>query len=196
MQQQGILSGKNPDPDIKIFQGKQERGKISDCRRWMQAIVNRAADVALGVSMYLLYPAILIVILIDVVGRNFFATPLSWAIEGSGLFLIGAIFLAVPRVELDRGHILLDILYARYSEKTKHICDMLTRAIVCLWMIAATIRSGIEIHTAYVLNESGADFRYPFWPMRVIMTAAFLLLAFSLLCNVIYSYKQLQKERS
>ena len=83
--------------------------------------VDRFADCILGFSMYLLYPAILIVIMIDVIGRNLFAAPLSWAIEGSGLFLIGAIFLAVPRVELDRGHILLDILYARYPEKAKRI---------------------------------------------------------------------------
>ena len=81
--------------------------------------LDKATDAALACSMYLLYPAILIVILIDVVGRNFFATPLSWAIEGSGLFLIGAIFLAAPKVELNRGHILLDILYANYPKKVK-----------------------------------------------------------------------------
>ena len=83
--------------------------------RWMK-VVDKLANFILGFSMYLFYPAILIVILIDVTGRNFFATPLSWAIESSGLFLIAGIFLAMPRVELDRGHILLDILYARYSK--------------------------------------------------------------------------------
>lgn len=196
MQQQEMLSDNVSGVEAKAFKRKQGGGEDSGWVRWMHAIVNKGASAALGISIYLLYPAILVVILIDVIGRNFFATPFSWAIEGSGLFLIGAIFLAASRVELDRGHILLDILYARYSEKTKHVCDMLTRAVACVWMFAATIRSGIEIHTAYILNESGADFRYPFWPMRVIMTAAFLLLAFSLLCNVIYSYKQLQKERS
>jgi len=159
---------------------------------WMRG-VDKASDIALNFSMYLLYPAILIVIMIDVIGRNFFATPLSWAIEGSGLFLIGAIFLAVPRVELDRTHILLDILYATYSDRTKLICDMLTRAVACLWMLAATIRSSFEIPTAFMLNESGSDFRYPFWPMRVIMTIGFLLLTLTLLYNVIDSIKQLRK---
>lgn len=158
---------------------------------WMRW-VDKAADIALTFSMYVLYPAIVIVILIDVIGRNFFATPLSWAIEGSGLFLIGAIFLAAPRVELDKGHILLDILYANYSKKTKLYCDMLTRAVACLWMMAATLRSSVEIHTAFILNESGTDFRYPFWPMRVIMTIGFLLLTLGLLSNVVSSYKQLR----
>lgn len=157
---------------------------------WMRG-VDKAADMCLRFSIYVLYPAILAVIFIDVMGRNFFETPLSWAIEGSGLFLIGAIFLATPRVELDRGHILLDILYANYSPKLKLICDMLTRTLAGLWMAGATIRSLIEIHTSFVLNESGADFRYSFWPMRVIMTFAFLIITLSLLYNVVYTYRKL-----
>ena len=154
--------------------------------------LDKATDAALACSMYLLYPAILIVILIDVVGRNFFATPLSWAIEGSGLFLIGAIFLAAPKVELNRGHILLDILYANYPKKTKLLCDLLTRTVACLWMGAATLRSSVEIHTAFILQESGTDFRYPFWPMRLIMTIGFLLLTLALLYNIVSSYRQLR----
>ena len=122
-------------------------------------VVDKLANFILRFNMYLFYPAILIVILIDVTGRNFFATPLSWAIEGSGLFLIAGIFLAVPRVELDRGHILLDILYARYSKKAQLICDMLTRSLCFLWMLAATIRSSIEIRTSYLMQESDTDFR-------------------------------------
>ena len=158
---------------------------------WERAI-SKAADICLNVSMYILYPAILIVIMIDVMGRNFFGTPLSWAIEGSGLFLIGGIFLAVPRVELDKTHILLDILYANYKERTKLICDMLTRAIACLWMAAATVRSAMEIPTAIMLNESGSDFRYPFWPMRVVMTIGFLVLTLALLYNAVSAYKHLR----
>ncbi len=175
---------------------ERERERELECREeakapWMLWL-DKATDAALACSMYLLYPAILIVILIDVVGRNFFATPLSWAIEGSGLFLIGAIFLAAPKVELNRGHILLDILYANYPKKTKLLCDLLTRTVACLWMAAATLRSSVEIHTAFILQESGTDFRYPFWPMRLIMTIGFLLLTLALLYNIVSSYRQLR----
>lgn len=159
---------------------------------WMR-IVDKLADMCLAASMYVLYPAILVVICTDVIGRNFFNTPLSWAIEGSGLFLIGGIFLAVSRVELDNNHILLDILYANYSASLKNFCDILTRSFAFLWMLAATIRSSFEIPTAFMLNESGSDFRYPFWPMRVIMTIGFLVLALALLCNVAKAYKKLRK---
>ncbi|WP_300154071.1 TRAP transporter small permease [Solidesulfovibrio sp.] len=158
---------------------------------WMKAL-DKVADLCLIGSMYVLYPAILVVICTDVIGRNFFGTPLSWAIEGSGLFLIGGIFLAVSRVELDNDHILLDILYANYSKKKKLICDMVTRSIAFLWMLAATIRSSFEIPTSIVLKESGTDFRYPFWPMRVIMTFGFLVLTLALLANAVHAYQQLR----
>lgn len=157
---------------------------------WMRG-VEKAADACLSVSMYILYPAILVVICLDVFGRNFFGTPLSWAIEGSGLFLIGAIFLAVPRVELDNCHILLDILYARYPHRAARVCDLMTRLLAGLWMMAATIRSAIEIPTSFVLMESGSDFRYPFWPMRVLMTIGFLTLTLALLYNVVVAYRSL-----
>jgi TRAP-type C4-dicarboxylate transport system permease small subunit len=159
----------------------------------MRRIMNKVADACLAVSMFGFYPAILVVIVIDVVGRNFFGTPLSWAIEGSGLFLIGGIFLAAPRVELDREHILLDILYARYSPRMKLICDMLTRGFAALWMLAATVRSTMEIPTSIVLRESGTDFRYPFWPMRVIMTVGFIVLTLCLICNALDAYGKLRK---
>ena len=157
-------------------------------------IVHRVADINLAISCWVLYPFILIVVAVDVTGRNFFNSPLSWAIEGSGLFLIGAIFLAVGRVELDNDHIMLDVVYSMYSRKMKLIADFTTRIIVTLWMAAATVRSALEIVTAYKLMESGADFRYPFWPMRVVMTFGFLTLTFCLLYNVLDAIRKLRRE--
>jgi TRAP-type C4-dicarboxylate transport system permease small subunit len=168
--------------------GADSANGVGRMMRW----ANKIADACIAVSMYVIYPLILLVIVIDVVGRNFFNAPLSWAIEGSGLFLIGAIFLAVPRVELDREHILLDILYARYSPRMKLICDMLTRAFAALWMAAATIRSTMEIPTSIALSESGTDFRYPFWPIRVVMTFGFIVLTLCLICNTIDAYRKLR----
>ena len=166
----------------------QEPSKI----RWMNG-VKQVADYCLGASMYIFYPIILLIILIDVIGRNFFDFPLSWAVEGSGLCLIGGIFLAVSRVELDRDHILLDILYANYPHRIKLLCDLLTRAFATLWMLGATIRSAVEVHTAYIMRESGSDFRYPFWPMRIIMTLGFFVLVLCLIYNVADSYTKLRK---
>jgi len=169
---------------------EKQKAENEDFALWR--VTDKIANWALSISMYILYPAILIVVCADVTGRNFFAAPLSWAIEGSGIFLIGAIFLAAPRVELDRTHILLDILYAHYSKKARLVCDILTRFVALVWMCGATWRSAIEIHTSFILDESGADFRYPFWPMRMIMTLSFALIALTIICNIISCIRQLR----
>ncbi|MEG2173433.1 MAG: TRAP transporter small permease [Desulfovibrionaceae bacterium] len=157
--------------------------------------INKLSDISSGVSTYLVYPAILLVIIVDVIGRNFFLTPLSWATEGSSLFLIAAIFLAVGRVELEHDHIILDILYAHYSPQTKMKCDIFTRSLAALWMTGATIRSAIEIPTSIVLRESGQDFRYPYWPLRVLMTIGFLVLTLCLIANIVIAVKDLREEK-
>ena len=157
-------------------------------------ILDKLADINLAVTYWIIYPFILVVITVDVVGRNFFSHPLAWAIEGSGLFLIGGIFLALGKVELEKSHIMLDIIYDRYPRKLKLFVDFSTRIIVTLWAAATTVRSAIEIPTAYTLVESGADFRYPFWPMRVIMTFAFLTLTFCLLYNTLDACRQFCKK--
>ena len=157
-------------------------------------ILDKVADVNLAITYWIIYPFILVVITVDVIGRNFFNSPLSWAIEGSGLFLIGGIFLALSKVELENSHIMLDIVYASYPRKMKLFADFSTKIIVALWMAAATIRSAMEIPTAYNLMESGADFRYPFWPMRVVMTFGFFSVTLCLLYNTLKACRQLRKE--
>jgi len=157
-------------------------------------ILDKVTDINLAITYWVLYPFILVVITVDVVGRNFFNAPLAWATEGSGLFLIGGIFLAIGKVELESSHIMLDIIYDRYPRKMRLFVDFSTRVIVTLWMAAATVRSAIEVPTAYNLMESGADFRYPFWPMRVIMTFGFVTLTFCLLYNALNAYRQLREK--
>ena len=160
----------------------------------MGKFLDKVTDINLAITYWILYPFILVVITFDVVGRNFFQYPLSWAIEGSGLFLIGGIFLAMGKVELEKSHIMLDIIYDHYPYKLKMFADFSTRVIVTLWMAATTIRSAIEIPTAYNLMESGADFRYPFWPMRVVMTFGFFTLTFCLLYNALDAYRKLRSK--
>ena len=157
-------------------------------------ILDKVADVNLAATYWIIYPLILVVITIDVIGRNFFHYPLSWAIEGSGLFLIGGIFLAMGKVELEKSHIMLDIIYDHYPRKMKLFVDFSTRIIVTLWMAATAIRSAMEIPTAYNLMESGADFRYPFWPMRVVMTFGFFTVTLCLLYNALDAYRKLRSK--
>lgn len=127
-------------------------------------------------SAFVAYPAITIVILIDVVGRNFFLHPLAWATEGSGLFLIMAIFLVGCNVEQTKSHIRIDLLSSSYGPRAQYVLDLFTTAFAGWWTGMMTVRSFAEIPMSITMKESGQDWLYPYWPIRVVMSVAFLVL--------------------
>ena len=159
---------------------------------FMRAI-DKLSGVGLGVSMYLLYPGILVIIAADVIGRNFFHAPVSWAIEGSGVLLVGCIFLSAGRVELEKKHILLDVFYTDYSEKTKAISDICTRFLAFLWTLITSIRCFMEVRTSFTLGETGGDFKWQYWPARLAMAIGFLLLTLCLFCTIYDAFRRYKK---
>ena len=142
---------------------------------------NAVSDFFFNVSAFIAYPAILVIITCDVVGRNFLHSPVAWAIEGSGLLLLSGIFLAGSKIEQDGEHIQLDALYAHYSTKGKLFLDLFARLVATGWVGIMTWRSFIEIGISIDMRETGSDFIYPYWPIRVIMTLGFLVLCIQLL---------------
>lgn len=135
------------------------------------------------VSSFVLYPAMVAVITIDVTGRFLFHSPLSWGTEGSGLIQIMAIFLACAFVESTDAHIQLDILYSKFSSRGKCLVKLLTCITAGIWVSMLTSRSFSEIFVSMDMLESGMDVTIPFWPIRVVMTFAFTLLGLQLLMS-------------
>lgn len=153
-------------------------GRVEDpVKDWAvgRALVT-ASDFFTDLSAFVAYPAITIVILIDVVGRNFFLSPLAWATEGSGLFLIMAIFLVGCTVEQSKSHIQIDLFSSKYGPRATYVLNLFTTAFAGWWTGMMTVRSFMEIPTSIAMKESGQDWLYPYWPIRVVMSVAFLVL--------------------
>lgn len=134
-------------------------------------------------SAFILYPFMVLIITVDVGGRFLFNSPLSWGTEGSGLVQIMAIFLACAAVDASDAHIRLDILYENFKPRTQTLVNLLTCVVAGIWVGILTSRSFTEIFVSYDMLESGMDVTIPFWPIRVVMTFAFLLLALQLLMS-------------
>jgi TRAP-type C4-dicarboxylate transport system permease small subunit len=156
-------------------------------------VIDKLSNLGMGVSMFLLYPGILIIIAADVIGRNFFHAPVSWAIEGSGVLLVGCIFLTAGRVELEKKHILLDVFYTDYSEIKKAICDMFTRFLAFLWTTVTSVRCYMEVQLSFRLGETGGDFKWQYWPARLAMAIGFTILTLCLMCTIYDAFKRYRK---
>ncbi|WP_022655683.1 TRAP transporter small permease subunit [uncultured Desulfovibrio sp.] len=143
------------------------------------------------ISSFVLYPAMVTVITVDVTGRFLFNSPLSWGTEGSGLIQIMAIFLVCASVESTDAHIQLDILYAKFSARGKCLVKLLTCVTAGIWAGMLTSRSFSEIFVSMDMLESGMDVTIPFWPIRMVMTFAFALLGLQLLMNFSINFAKL-----
>lgn len=73
----------------------------------------RGARLAFAVACAILLAAIMIVTVIDVIGRYLLNSPLMGATELTELLLCAVIFLGMPAVCLDDAHIKVDILLKR-----------------------------------------------------------------------------------
>ncbi|PCJ60047.1 MAG: C4-dicarboxylate ABC transporter [Planctomycetota bacterium] len=89
-----------------------------------QDIINRLSDYFLYVSMFFVL-ALILVTCAGVVGRYVFSFTANWLDELRWHFF-GIIFLAGSVYTLKiEGHVRVDIFYARFSQKTKAIIDLM-----------------------------------------------------------------------
>jgi TRAP-type mannitol/chloroaromatic compound transport system permease small subunit len=134
----------------------------------------------------------------EVFSRYVLNEPTFWAFE-LGYMVMGAHFLIGFAYTLrEREHVRVDIFYARFSPKAKALIDALTYLLLLLplavWLAVAF---GDKVVKAYESHErTGASaFNPVIWPFRLVMCAAFALLALQALAELIRCYLVLNEKR-
>jgi TRAP-type mannitol/chloroaromatic compound transport system permease small subunit len=134
----------------------------------------------------------------EVFSRYVLDTPTLWAFE-LGYMVMGAHFLIGYAYTLrEREHVRVDIFYARFSPKTQALIDALTYVVLLLPLAAwLSIAFGEKVALAYASQErSGMSaFNPVIWPFRLVMCAAFVLLALQTLAQLIRCYLVLNEKR-
>ncbi len=113
----------------------------------------------------------------DVFMRYLFNCPIIWATEMNQYQLVTLVFLSGGYVLLHNGHVRVDILYGRWSDRTRSRVDMVT-CIFAFLLSIVLVRFGIEIawesfiehHTATTVTAS------PLWPSQLMIPLGGLLL--------------------
>lgn len=119
------------------------------------------------------------VIAVDVFLRYLFNRPTLWSYPIA--YMTGAVLVALGLcyVHLHQGMVRVDILYTRFSPKTKLIVDTVF-AIICLLPLAATltILFGADTWRAYLTGEQATETTwYPIvWPYKALVTIGYGLL--------------------
>jgi len=132
-----------------------------------------------GRTVMWLLIALIVVIAVDVFARYLFNMPTIWSFPVA--YMTGAVLvgLGLCYVHLHQGMVRVDVIYTRFSPKTKLLVDTVF-AIVYLLPLAATlaILFGADTWNAYLTGETACETTwYPIvWPYKAVVTIGFGLL--------------------
>lgn len=121
---------------------------------------------------------ILGIVVIEVVARYVFSIPLIWPHETS-TFIFGAYFmLGGGYILLHRGHVNIDILHQRLSQRMRAIVDLGTAMFFFLFCGLLLWQSAeMGWHSLMIQEKTQSVWAPPVYPIKIIVPiAAFLLL--------------------
>ena len=124
-----------------------------------------------------LIPVMMLILVYEVVLRYIFNEPTRWAHELT-LYMFGSYFMLLGGFAMySRSHIVMDLLYNRWSRRTQATVDVFTYLLFFFfigsllwlsgdWAIAAVLR----------LEHSRSAWGPPVWPFKLILPLSALLL--------------------
>ena len=128
----------------------------------------------------IVYPIILIIgllILLEVVARYLFNSPTTWVHELSQLAFGSWAVLSGGHIQRSGGHIRVDIIYDRFSQKGKAIADIVTFPFF-IFFVGLLFYRGWDffVNSVQIYEHSGSVFNPPLYPFKLMIPIGALLL--------------------
>lgn len=124
----------------------------------------------------------------EVFSRYIFGAPTIWAFE-LGYITTGTHFLLGASIGLMKGsHIRIDLIYSRFSERTKAAVDLFFYVALFLPFLFLLSESLFDYALrSYLSGEhTGASaWNPPIWPFRALITLGFVLLTLQVIAEVL-----------
>ncbi len=121
----------------------------------LKATFDRIIDV-LAVFARVLLVLVMLVVCADVVMRYFFNSPMSWVLESTQFALVFITFLGATWVLKNEGHVRMDIVINRFSQRTQNRINVVT-SILCAAVCLVVTWYGVKVWWDYVQ----IDYLYP-----------------------------------
>ena len=164
--------------------GKLQQGLQS----WVYPIskvMNRVASVALFVMMFLT--------IADVFLRKVFSRSILGTVEVTEFLMLILVFFALAQTEVLNGHVKVDLVMGRFSERTQAAVDMITQ-LICFLMFglftwSALVYSGKMREVA----EVSQDLWLPMYPFVYVVVVGCAILSLSLLIKFFMAFAKIVK---
>lgn len=133
---------------------------------------------------YLLWPGIA-VLAYEVVARYFFNAPTIWAHGSTQRIFAAYYFISGAYVSLHRDHITMDLLYTRFSLRTKAVLDIIGFLFFFLFCGTLLWYGSIYAWSSLIrLEPCNTPFRAPLYPVKMLIPLGALLIILQELANL------------
>ncbi|MDD3657083.1 MAG: TRAP transporter small permease [Atribacterota bacterium] len=142
---------------------------------------------------YISYIAITILVMltiVDILGRFLFNSPIRGKYELSGLLLVVIVFFTFGYSEYKQDNVKIDFLYERYPSFLKKIVDLVSQLIYLV--IVATMAWRVIIYGKYMMSTNAVtgSLRIPYWPIILASSIGMIGLFLVVLVDLIYIQKR------
>ena len=122
---------------------------------------------------------LLILVVLEVILRRFFHSPTIWHIEVTVQLYAFNFMIVAAFTLLHKAHVSIDILYTKFSERTKAILDVITYSIFFFPFFFILLHQGIKYAAKSwaIYERTWSACRLPVYPIKtVIPLMAFLVI--------------------
>jgi TRAP-type mannitol/chloroaromatic compound transport system permease small subunit len=143
-------------------------------------------------SMYLVF-GMIGVLLFESISRTIFDKPHIWVVEMAQFLMAAYYLLGGGYSMILKGHVRMDLLYGRWSEKTKATVDVFTGLFLIFYLVFLLLGAYSSIEYAVMYGQRNRSAWAPLMaPIKIIMGTGILLM---LLQAIATWFKDLAKVR-
>lgn len=127
-------------------------------------------------GIYVMMPALVVLVTLDVFLRYVFNAPLEWARDVNGLFLIIALFCALPHAWDRAYHIRMEVFYTRFTTEHRRMADVLSSVTGIIFFGFMAVQGALFVPFMMQTGETGEDLDFVLWPfMGIVSLCAFVM---------------------
>jgi TRAP-type mannitol/chloroaromatic compound transport system permease small subunit len=139
--------------------------------------VDAVSRVAGRLTMYFLLFAMMVVLLYGCLAGPLFDSYPIWTVEVAQFAMAAYYLLGGGYSMILDGHVRMDVLYSRWSEKTRAKIDVITAVCLIVYLVVLLLGGLSSVDYALTYNQKNyTPWAPPLAPIKIIMTIGILLM--------------------
>jgi TRAP-type C4-dicarboxylate transport system permease small subunit len=167
--------------------GPQQRNyamSLDSTKTWFESWVKPISRFMSHVASVILFIMMILTIL-DVVLRKLLSKSILGTVEVTEFMLVFVIFFTLALTELLNGHVKVDLVMSRFSERVQGMADMITQFICLIISLLITWSTIIYSEKMRLSEEVSQDLWIPVFPVIYVVAFGCALLCLALLIKFI-----------